>query len=58
MEGKSGESGIMLTSMEDLLNWAQASSLWPLSFGLACCAIEMMSAYAGSFGHRKNAYNR
>ena len=49
MNEKSGESGLMLTSMEDLLNWAQASSLWPLSFGLACCAIEMMGAYAGSF---------
>lgn len=49
MHEKSGDSGVMLTSMEDLLNWAQASSLWPLSFGLACCAIEMMATYAGSF---------
>lgn len=49
MSEKTSESGVMLTSMEDLLNWAQASSLWPLSFGLACCAIEMMATYAGSF---------
>jgi len=49
MSEKSGESGLMLTTLDDLSNWAQASSLWPLSFGLACCAIEMMGSYASSF---------
>jgi len=49
MADKSGESGIILSQMDELLNWANASSLWPLSFGLACCAIEMMSTYASSF---------
>ncbi|MBS1263031.1 MAG: NADH-quinone oxidoreductase subunit B [Methanonatronarchaeales archaeon] len=34
--------GIVLTTLEKALNWARASSLWPMTFGLACCAIEMM----------------
>ena len=34
---------IILTSIEKLLNWGRAHSLWPLTFGIACCAIEMMS---------------
>jgi NADH:ubiquinone oxidoreductase subunit B-like Fe-S oxidoreductase len=35
--------------MDDLLNWARLSSLWPLSFGIACCAIEMMGAMASTY---------
>jgi NADH-quinone oxidoreductase B subunit len=49
MSDKSGEGGLILTRLDDMVHWAQANSLWPLSFGLACCAIEMMSTYAGSF---------
>lgn len=33
----------------DVIKWAQKSSLWPISFGLACCAIEMMSTAASRF---------
>ncbi len=40
---------VILTSVEHVLNWGRASSLWPLTFGLACCAIEMMGAFAGRF---------
>lgn len=46
---KTGEGGIILTSVEDLLNWSRLSSLWPMGFGLACCAIEMMSSYASNY---------
>lgn len=42
----SAEGGMALTTLEEMLAWANASSLWPLGFGLACCAIEMMTAYA------------
>ncbi len=41
--------GILLTSVEKMVNWARSSSLWPLGFGLACCAIEMMSTFASRF---------
>ena len=36
-------SGVLLTSVEKLVNWTRKSSLWPATFGLACCAIEMMA---------------
>jgi NADH-quinone oxidoreductase subunit B len=39
-------SGILLTSVEKLVNWSRKSSLWPATFGLACCAIEMMTSGA------------
>jgi len=41
--------GIILASTESLFKWAKASSLWPLTFGLACCAIEMIAAGASRF---------
>jgi len=44
-----GEGEIILTSLDALLEWAQRSSLWPLTFGLACCAIEMMGTYASHY---------
>lgn len=40
---------VILTKSDDLLNWAKGSSLWPLTFGLSCCAIEMMSTGASKF---------
>ena len=36
--------GIITTSLQELYNWGRRSSLWPLNFGLACCAIEMIAA--------------
>lgn len=41
--------GIILTTVEKAVNWSRKSSLWPLGFGLACCAIEMMSTFAARF---------
>ncbi|MDI9356307.1 MAG: NADH-quinone oxidoreductase subunit B family protein [Chitinophagaceae bacterium] len=46
---KTGESELILVKLEDLLQWAKASSLWPMGFGLACCAIEMMGAYGANY---------
>ena len=42
-------SGIVLTSVESIVNWSRNSSLWPATFGLACCAIEMMATGAGRY---------
>ena len=39
----------LLARADDVVNWSRKSSVWPLTFGLACCAIEMMSAYATRF---------
>ena len=37
-------NGILLTNLEKLVNYTRAKSMWPATFGLACCAIEMMAA--------------
>jgi len=41
--------GILLTTAEKVINWSRKSSMWPLGFGLACCAIEMICAFASRF---------
>ena len=38
-----GKQGIFATTLQDLYNWGRKSSVWPLNFGLACCAIEMIA---------------
>src|SRR6202451_234195 len=43
------DQGILLAQMDKLVNWARRSSIWPMSFGLACCAIEMMSMAASRY---------
>jgi NADH-quinone oxidoreductase B subunit len=40
---------LILTGVDFFIDWARKSSIWPLTFGLACCAIEMMAAYASRF---------
>jgi NADH-quinone oxidoreductase subunit B len=39
----------IVTTVDSLFNWARASALWPMTFGLACCAIEMMATGASRF---------
>ena len=41
--------GILLTGLEELYNWGRSRSVWPLNFGLACCAIEMIAASMAKF---------
>lgn len=41
--------GFVTTTAEKLINWARSNSLWPVSFGLACCAVEMMHAGASRY---------
>ena len=40
------KQGIWVTSMQELYNWGRKNSIWPLQFGLACCAIEMIATAA------------
>ena len=41
--------GVILTSLDTAINWVRKNSIWPMTFGLACCAIEMMSTGASRF---------
>jgi len=43
------EEGLVITSLEQAVNWAKQGSLWPMTFGLACCAIEMMATGASRY---------
>src|SRR5881398_922439 len=43
------EDNFITTSVDRVLNWARESSIWPMGFGLACCAIEMMASSASRF---------
>src|SRR6185503_6702643 len=40
---------LITTTLDKVFNWARKSALWPMSFGLACCAIEMMAAVASRY---------
>jgi NADH-quinone oxidoreductase subunit B len=50
-EGLSSAAGdsILLTTVDNVLNWGRKNSIWPMAFGLACCAIEMISMTASRF---------
>jgi len=48
-EGKSGQPGIVFVKLDEVVRWARTGSMWPLLFGLACCAIEMMDVYMAHF---------
>jgi len=43
------EKNVLVTTVDYVFNWARESSLWPLTFGLACCAIEMIASSAARF---------
>jgi NADH-quinone oxidoreductase B subunit len=49
LDQKFGSGGVVVTKVDDILNWARLSSLFPMGFGIACCAIEMMSTYASGY---------
>lgn len=43
------DKGFVVTQLDKLVNWARTGSLWPMTFGLACCAVEMMHAAASRY---------
>ena len=43
------EKGFLLTSTDALFDWARTGSLWPMTFGLACCAVEMIHSYMSRY---------
>ena len=49
MQPSAFEQILITTKVEKVMNWSRATSVWPVTFGLACCAIEMMAAGASRF---------
>ena len=49
LEQKLGNMGIVTTRLQDVVNWGRTGAMWPMLFGLACCAIEMMASQASSY---------
>ena len=47
--GGQQHEGVILASLDSVVNWVRKNSIWPMTFGLACCAIEMMSMGASRF---------
>jgi NADH-quinone oxidoreductase subunit B len=47
--GEQPPEGIILASLDNVINWMRKNSIWPMTFGLACCAIEMMAMGASRF---------
>jgi len=43
------EQGIVVTTLDSVVNWARRSSVWPVTFGIACCAIEMIATGASRY---------
>lgn len=43
------QSNVMITTLDKVYNWSRKSSMWPLLFGLACCAIEMIATAASRY---------
>ena len=46
------EIPVLTTTVEKMVQWARRSSIWPVTFGLACCAIEMMAMSCVALRHR------
>ena len=43
------QDSVLLTTLDSVINWGRKNSIWPMTFGLACCAIEMMAMSASRF---------
>ena len=52
------ERALGMTTLEKAVRWAQTKSMWPDTFGLACCAIEMMSIVSRRYASRASGWRR
>ncbi|NJD09319.1 MAG: NADH-quinone oxidoreductase subunit B [Gemmatimonadetes bacterium] len=58
MGGGGQEASFLTTRLDDVVNWARRSSLWPMPFGTACCAIEMMATAATKYDQARFGMER
>ncbi|MFM9828506.1 MAG: NuoB/complex I 20 kDa subunit family protein [Sphingomonas sp.] len=49
INGELDDKGYLVTSVESLFQWARTGSLWPMTFGLACCGVEMIHGYMARY---------
>ena len=49
VSSKLGNLGVVTTTLEQAVNWGRTRAMWPMLFGLACCAIEMMATQASHY---------
>lgn len=49
VENKLANMGVVTTTLESAVNWGRTNAMWPMLFGLACCAIEMMASQASNY---------
>ncbi len=47
--GEIQDKGFVVANLDKLVNWARTGSMWPMTFGLACCAVEMIQAYVSRY---------
>ena len=53
LNGELNDQGFLVTSTEALFTWARTGSLWPMTFGLACCAVEMIQGYMPRYDYER-----